>query len=286
MARFDWYQATVRAEAPEVRECVLAGLGGSWEPLHKAPHGYGFGDRLVSPEGSLALLWWGGSHAHPHVVFSGEDAQAGSELLRTHFPGHAVSRADPCLDYAEPGAYDRLQDVAVGIAKDRGIRVGTAGDHLVTLKGRTLYLGSTSSHTRLRLYDKAAELREKFAADPVRLLTVPPELARLECQVRPQTAEAKAAAAVASPIELMGSAAWMRELMRQVSGLELEPFQAGRGWRQSDDARAYSALLAQYGGLLLRVCGDLGSWECLGLQIGHDLAEREAAMKRRRYGGA
>jgi hypothetical protein len=152
---------------------------------------------------------------------------------------------------------------------------------LVTLQGRTLYLGATSSHTRLRLYDKAAELRGKFAADPVRLASIPSDLARLECQVRPQSAEAKAGAAVASPIELMGSAAWMRELMRQVAGLELEPFQAGRGWRQSDDDRAYSALLAQYGGLLRRIRGDLGSWECLGLQLGSDLAAREVAKRER-----
>jgi hypothetical protein len=282
MARFDWYQATVRAEVPDVRACLAESLGGSWEALHKAPHGYGFGDRLMSSDGPRALVWWGGAHAYPHVVFSGEDAHAGSELLRTHFPGHAVSRADPCIDYAEPGSYDRLQELAVGVAKDRGIRVGTAGDHLVTLQGRTLYLGATSSHTRLRLYDKAAELREKFARDPVRLASIPSELARLECQVRPQSAEAKARAAVASPIELMGSAAWMRELMRQVAGLELEPFQAGKGWRQSDDDRAYAALLAQYGGLLQRIRVDLGSWECLGLQIGSDLAARAVANRERR----
>jgi hypothetical protein len=281
MARFDWYQGTVRASVPDIRAC-LSGLavGGAWEPLRKAPHGYAFGDRLVDADGPVGMLWWGGTHAHPHAVVSGEAAQAAAELLRADFPDHSVSRADPCIDYAEAGAYERLQGLAVGVARDRKVKVGTAGDHLVTMEGRTVYLGATSSHTRLRLYDKAAELRGKFAADPVRLATVPAELARLECQVRPQTAEAKRAAAVADPISLMGSAAWMRELMRHVAGLDLEPFVAGKVWRQSDDDRAYAAVLAQYGGLFRRMAAVQG-WECIGPQIRDDLAEREEAAGRR-----
>jgi hypothetical protein len=281
VARFDWYQATCRA-APEVVRTVLEGLavGGRWEPAKKVPHGYGFGDRLVDGTGLVAQLWWGGMHEHPHAVVTGELAHAGAELLRTHVPDHRVTRADACIDYAEPGAYDRLQGIALGVARDRGIRVGTAGDHLVTMKGRTCYLGAPSSHTRLRLYDKAEELREKFANDPARLETIPGELARLECQVRPQTREAKKIAAQLDPLSIMGSAAWMRELMQQVAGLELEPFVAGKVWRQADDDRAYAALLAQYGGLLRRLAVDQG-WECLGLQLRDDLAEREERARRR-----
>lgn len=276
MARFDWMQATVQTSPGELLE-ALGGLAvaGQWEHLKRAPFGYDVGRRLVDAEGQVCQLWSGGIHDRPHVVFSGETAPAGADLLRSAFPGkHSVTRADVCIDYAEPGAYDRLQDLALDIARDRSIKVGTAGDHLLTKQGRTLYLGATSSHTRLRLYDKAAELREQFTNNLPKLLLVPDHLARLEVQVRPQTREAKAAAAAASPIELMGSAAWMRELMRQVAGVELEPFNAGRLWRQADDDRAYAAMLAQYGGMLARVVGGLGSWECLGLQLRDDLAER------------
>lgn len=279
MARFDWYQATVRADVDQVRSLLLERLGGALEPQRKAPHGYGFADRLEDASGVVAQVWWGGTHAYPHVVATGEQAQSVAELLRAELPDHSVSRADACVDYAEPGAYDRLQAICVSVAEARGVKVGTAGDHLVTMRGRTCYLGATSSHTRLRLYDKAEELRQKFAADPVRLAAVPAELARLECQVRPQTPKAKAEAAKVDPVVLMGSAAWMRELMRQVSGLDLHPFEAGKSWRQSDDDRAYAALLAQYGGLLRRVCADLGSWDCVGLQIGADLDRRDAAKR-------
>lgn len=281
MARFDWYQATVRAPVEVVRECLAAvGGGAQWEPLRKAPHGYGFGDRLVDADGIVAQVWWGGCHAHPHVTASGESAQPTADLLRSQLPDHSVSRADVCIDYAEPGAYDRLQGLALGVARERKVRVGTAGDHLVTLQGRTLYLGSVTSHTRLRLYDKAFELRQKFAKDPARLASVPGELARLECQVRPQTPRAKSEAARIPPLVVMGSAAWMRELMRQVAGLELHPFDAGKPWRQADDDRAYAHLLAQWGGLLRRMAETHGSWDMVGRQIGADLAERDEAKRR------
>lgn len=281
MARFDWYQATVRASVPDVRSCLqVLGDGSRWEPLRRAPHGYGFGDRLVDADGVVAQVWWGGVHGHPHVTLSGEVAQPGASLLRSELPDHSVTRCDVCIDYADPGAYDRLQGLALGVARDRRVKVGTAGDHLVTMQGRTLYLGSVSSHTRLRLYDKAFELRQKFAKDPARLASVPSELARLECQVRPQTPLAKSEASKVDPMVVMGSAAWMRELMRQVAGLDLHPFEVRKPWRQADDDRAYAHLLAQWGGLLKRMVQTHGSWDMVGRQIGCDLAEREDAKRR------
>jgi hypothetical protein len=276
VARFDWYQGTVKASPGAVLE-ALGGLAvaGVWEHLKRAPFGYDVGQRLVDKDGQVCQVWWGGMHEHPHAVFSGESAPAGADVLRSVFSGlHTVSRVDVCIDYAEPGAYDRLQDSALVVAKDRRVKVGTAGDHLLTKQGRTVYLGGRGSHTRLRIYDKAAELRDQFANNLVKLLEVPADLARLEVQVRPQTPAAKAAAAMADPVSLMGSAAWMRELMRQVAGLELEPFQAGRLWREADDDRAYAAVLAQYGGMFERLFRSLGSWECVGLQMRDDLAER------------
>lgn len=282
MVRFDWYQATVTAQVQDLRSSLGELAEDGWERLSRVPHGYGFGDVLNDADGALLRLWWGGTHDQPHVVASGESAQRVAEHLREYFPAHRVTRADVCQDYAEPGAYDRLQELALGVARERGIKVGTAGDHLLTLKGRTLYVGSPASHARLRVYDKAEELRAKFAGQYAKLEAIPDQLARFEVQVRPQTVEAKAAASKAEPVALIGSAAWLRELWRQVEGAELEPFQAGAAWRASDDARAYAAMLPQYGAMLRRLRADLGSWDCVGLQIGHDLAELEAAKRLRR----
>lgn len=281
MARFDWYQATVPAPLPVLLGALSDLSSGKWDNSGRAPQGYGMKHRFDDADGVVCQVWSGGTHEHPHVVFSGETAPAGADLLRSSFEGHRVTRADVCIDYAEPGAYDRLQELALSVARERRIKVGTAGDHLLTKEGRTLYLGSTASHTRLRIYDKAAELRVKYQAQLHKLAELPAELARFECQVRPQTFESKCAAAVADPVSLMGSAAWMRELVRLVSGTELEPFQAARPWRQADDDRAYAALLAQYGGMLRRRVVDHGSWSALGAQIGGDLAERESWLSRR-----
>ena len=281
MASFDWYQATVRAPVGDLMAALRGGLGvrPEWEQAKRAPQGYETAWRLVDADGLVCQVWSGGHHVYPHAVISGEVAHAGAELLRAELPDHSVSRLDPCIDYAEPGAYDRLQALALQVAVDRGIKVGTAGDHLVTMKGRTVYLGATSSVTRLRLYEKAEELRAKFANDPERLAGVPGELARLECQVRPHGPEAKRAASRLDPISVMGSAAWMRELMRLVAGLDIEPWQAERGWRQSDDDRAYAAMLAAYGGLLERRAQAQG-WEVMGLQLRDDLAARQLAKRR------
>lgn len=282
MARFDWYQATVPADVGPLLQALEGAADGAhrWEYMRKAPQGYGFGQTLEDASGRVAAVWWGGTHSRPHVVASGEAAVSVSQVLRSDFPEHYVTRADPCMDFAEPGAYDRLQDAALQVAKERGVRVGTAGDHLVTFKGRTVYLGAPTSHTRLRIYDKAEELRQKFAHQPARLEGIPDELARFELQVRPQTHQARLAAAMSDPVALMGSSAWSRELLKRVSGLELEPFEAGKPWRQADDQRAYAAFLAQYGGLLGRIRADLGSWECVGLQLGDDLDKLQASKGR------
>lgn len=282
MARFDWYQASVDALPAELLSVLpeAADASPKWERMRKAPHGYAFGQTLSDLDGKVLSVWWGGCHSVPHVVASGESSPVVADLLRSKWPGHRVTRVDVCEDYSEPGSYDRLQEISLTVAREHRIRVGTAGDHLLTKEGRTMYLGAPTSHTRLRVYDKAAELRAKFEHQPAKLATVPDELARFEVQVRPQTPLAKLAASEADPITLMGSSAWMRRLMQLVSGLELEPFHAGKPWRQADDERAYAALLAQYGGVLLRLRDELGSAECLGLQIVSDLAERGSRAKR------
>lgn len=283
MARFDWYQATVRRPLDDVRQalCTLGAGSVVFDQQNKAPQGYGAAWRVQADGFTVAQLWAGGSQPFPHVVFSGEDAQPGAQLLRDAFPDdHFVTRLDSCLDYPDPGAYDVLQAQCLEVAKARKVKIDTRGDHLVTLEGRTLYLGSTKSATRLRLYDKAAEMRAKLRADQVALLEVPDHLARLEVQVRPQTFQARCLAARAEPLSMFGSSAWTRDLIRQVEGLEVEPCSMERAWRRSDDERAYMTMLAQYGAVLGRM-GLAQGWDCLGLQIRDDLAAQAAAKRKR-----
>jgi len=278
-ARFDWYQASAFTDVTTLRG-ILSEVkpGAEWENLERVPHGYDFGWRLSDGDGRIVDVWHGSKHAHPHFVSSGAVAHDVSELIRAELPGkHAVSRADPCMDFLGESSYDLLQDKFVQVASERKIKLDTRGDHLLYKQGRTVYLGAESSNVRARVYDKAFELRAKFQPFPDVLETIPEHLARLEAQVRPKGAAAKLAAGSASPVELFGSADWLRYLMQHVAGLDLEPFQASPVWRKSDDDRAYAAMLTQYGNLLRRMRENLGSAECVGLQIFDDLA----AIKRR-----
>ena len=280
MAAFDWYQATIRSDADSVLEALM-GLGDRVALHHgKGLHGYAHATILESEDGARATVWHGGTHEYPHALLTSESAQAGAEIIRASFPEHFVTRADARVDFDAPGAFDAILPHMLEVAADRRVKVDTRGDHLLTKEGRTVYLGSPSSAVRQRLYDKAAELRAKFAADPAKLAGIPAHLARLEAQVRPQTRESRLAFASIEPMAVMGSSPWLRDVWQRVAGTELQPVQVGKVWRQSDDDRAYAYLLAQYGGLLQRKCAELGSWACVGLQIGHDLAEREKAKRR------
>jgi len=279
VAAFDWYQATIREPSDDVLEACL-GLGERAYLEHgKGRQGYGTTTRVVDQEGLLAQVLHGGSHAYPHVIFTSDQAQPGAEMIRARFPLHEVTRVDAREDFGDEGAFDRMLPVLLSAAERHRVRVDTRGDHLLRKEARTVYLGAPSSAVRLRQYDKAAELRAKFAADPVRLASVPENLTRLEAQVRPQTSEGRRQFASIEPLAVMGSSAWLRDVWQAVAGMDLEPVQVGKAWRQSDDDRAYSYLLAQYGGLLDRLKNDLGSWACVGEQIGYDLAERHKAER-------
>jgi Replication initiation factor len=279
VAGFDWYQATVRGSVDDVLAGCLTLGEGAFLSHSRGVHGFATTTTIKGDDGTLGAVWHGGTHALPHVVFTGEGAQAGAELIRASFPDHHVTRLDSREDFGGEGVFDRLQPVLMGVAEARRIKVGTAGDHLLTMEGRTVYLGSTKSPVRLRMYDKAAELRAKFAASPDKLATIPAHLTRLEAQVRPETREAKAQAATLDPLAVFGCSAWLRDVWRGVVGLEVDPVQVTKPYRQSDHERAKAYMLAQYGGVLRAMFEDSGSWECVGLQLGHDLAERNAGKR-------
>jgi hypothetical protein len=280
VAGFDWYQATIQKPLDDVLEAFAA--PGRWLEHGKGAQGYATRTRVLDDAGTVASVMHGGAHAYPHAVCTGEAAQAGAEVIRAHFPQHAVSRLDVREDFGGADTFDRMLPALLSAAKAHRVRVDTRGDHLLRQEARTVYLGAPSSAVRLRQYDKAAELRAKFAADPVRLLDVPEHLTRLEAQVRPQTQESRHAFASIEPVAVMGSSAWLRDVWSSVVGLEVEPVQVGKPWRQADDDRAYAYLLAQYGGLLTRRQVDHGSWCALGQQLGADLAERAKATKGQR----
>lgn len=281
MAQFDWYQATVPDVSVDDFLAACFELDERVELAHaKGLHGYAHTTRVLGPDGELAKVFHGGSHPYLHAQFTSDSAPAGAQLLRCQFPAHLPSRIDACEDFGGEGTFDRFLPSLLSSADRYRVKVDTRGDHLLRKEARTVYLGAKTSAVQLRQYDKASELRSKFQADPARLATVPEHLTRVEAQVRPQTREARQTFATIEPMAVMGSAPWLRDVWQSIAGLGIEPVQVGKKWRQADDDRAYAYLLAQYGALLQRVQGDLGSWSAVGAQIGHDLAERAKAQRK------
>jgi hypothetical protein len=277
MPTFDWYQATIPRPCDDVLEALMPLEDGAELAHAKGIQGYAYTTRIEGHRGTVASVWHGGSHPHPHVVITGEMAQAGADCIRVAFPLHKVTRVDAKEDFGDAEAFDRITPHLVEVARARRVKLDTRGDHLLTMQGRSVYLGSPKSAAMLRLYDKAAELRHKYQADPVRLAEIPQNLTRLEAQVRPQTAEARLRFASIEPIEVLGSAKWLRELWLLVAGQELTPVQVEKGYRQSDHERARAFILAQYGNWLRREFADLGSWAAVGAQLGYDLDKRQEA---------
>ena len=280
MAAFDWYQATVPAPVDDVLEALL-GLSERATLLHTKGHnGYAHSTVVAGSDGPVGAVWHGGTHEHPHAYFTGDQADEGSQCIRAAFPEHYVTRFDPRVDFIDATAYERIQNVMIDVSREYRVKPRVMGDHLVHQQGRTFMLGSASSVVQERLYEKTAEQRAKFASDPARLAAIPDHWVRLEAQIRPQTRGSRLLSATLHPVAAMGSSPWLREVWRRVQGTELQPVQLGKVWRQADDERAYTCLLAQYGGLLQRMAEDHGSFCALGSQIGHDLSERAKAKRR------
>jgi hypothetical protein len=274
MIGFDWYQATVPRPVDDVLEALGELAPGLALGHGKGHHGYAYSATLGNPEhGTVATVWHGGSHEYPHAVVTGDWAQPGAELIRARFPEHSVSRLDVREDFAGATTFDDLCPHLLAVAAQRRLQVGCAGDWALTHQARTLYLGSPKSDVRLRMYDKAAELRARFVHEwQAAVAGVPKHLTRVEAQIRPANAAAKRVAASVDPVEALGCSRWMRDVWNAVAGLDLEPVQLGRKWRPADDDRAWSYLLAQYGGLLRRRMLEHGSWAALGAQLGEDLS--------------
>jgi hypothetical protein len=284
VAAFDWYQATIPQPVDDVLE-VLSGLAPRLLLSHeRGHHGYASTAVLGTADlGPVARVWHGGSHPYPHATVSGSWAVAGAEAIRAAFPVHSVSRLDVREDYTEAGAFDKILPHLLASAEKNRIVVGTAGDHLLTKQARTVYLGAPSSAVRMRLYDKRSEVLAKLPAKGIerdrawqRLPNwedFPDHWTRLEAQIRPGTKESKRAFASIEPTAALGSSAWMREVWAGLHGMDLQPVQVGQPYRLADTERQYAWLLSCGRKQFLRLLDELGSWECVGKQIGFDLEQ-------------
>jgi hypothetical protein len=266
--RFDWYQATI-PENPMVLVNLLQNTYGENVQVREGRglHGYRQRFDIVGEDFVLASVLAGGENGHPNAWASGPETDAFQAIIREHWGGfmeHRVTRFDAAEDFDQEGAYEALRRVVRAVAKSEGVK----GLEIVpedAAEGRTFYAGAPTSAVRLRLYEKGKQERAK-AKEPE---TIPANWTRIEVQVRPKQ-DSGFVAAMVSPEKAWGFSTWTQDVAKRALELDVPRVQI-KPWRESDDDRAWRYMLRQYGPLLLRVKGDLGSWAAVGAQIGHDI---------------
>lgn len=262
--RFDWYQGTVpERDVQEVCKVVGSAFDylNAWRP-GRAQNGYERAAELATGSIVKARIMWGGVNADHgvHVLASGDDAPVLARCVRERWPDHKVSRFDSCEDYDEPGAYERLREIALRVATKHDVKANEIVSHRGD-DGCTLYIGSPTSAVRGRIYEKGKQLGGS------------PHWARAELQVRPSS-KVKGVCSRLPPSEVWGLSSWSQDLAVRMGNADLRRV-AMASWRPTDFERAYTSMLRQYGNTLRTLLDDLGSWECVGKQIGDDLTALE-----------
>lgn len=255
LSRFDWYQATLSKDGQMSGVDLLAHLTDEAPKAVKGRFGYSRGWQMRREGRTLATVLCG--HGKPdHVVVTGEDSPLVAEALRRHAPGHTVSRADVCEDFA--GGTDFFGATRSLCKNHLGGRVILTEYVETGLTGQaaTLYVGSRESETRVRMYEKGKQ-DTAYAPDTV----------RLEVQVRPGKPDRKAYAAGIEPEAFWGFAKWSRWLIQEVAA-KAAPAAPVRSERVSDLDGAVDAMAVQYGRRLIElIARHDGDLEAFALDI-------------------
>lgn len=269
MVRFDAYTATLTGPKPDDLMQILFDQVGLGATFYETKGFHTFGKRLAIKDSGgheVGAVQYGGRQGD-RLMFEvkGEPSGRAVEALRARFE-HRVTRVDSCADFDAPGAFKRLLGACTTVKKAHGIMGGKAGDwDDFPEKGRTLYLGSTSSPVRARLYEKG--LQPEYAH------LDKPNWVRLEAQVRPKAKEAGQEFSKLSAIEVWGAGRWTRDIAAKVLQEHVEPHPAGSVYRLSQREAALRWVCKQYGAHLVSLADDLGGWDCVGLTLGEMMQE-------------
>lgn len=260
--RFDAYSATTKeADYRGLADLVKELTFGEQITVKEGKGMHTFGNRLGFKDESgteFANIMWGGSQEFTFIEVKGERTPAAVEALRERY-WHRVTRVDSCADFDAPGAFERLLGPCLDVKRDyrlKGSRLGDWEDF--PEDGRTLYLGSPSSVSRVRLYEKGKQPEYKHLDRP--------DWVRIEAQIRPSK-EAKESFNSITPLDCWGASKWTRELAARVLQKHVEPHSAGSTYRLSEREAALRWMCKQYAGHLLSLAADLGGWDCVGLTL-------------------
>lgn len=219
--QFDWYQATIAAPPSTILDAAMADLPNAHEIVHEARGGAGYSNsaKILDRGGdTLAFMLHGSKTAAPNLRGTSHRAVPVSELIRRHWPDHAVSRVDVAEDMTEEGLFRRIETQMRTIARAHSIESGLAFVPDDLDKGMTYRVGAPSSATLVRLYEKGREMLSKGTCT---VEDFDPHHVRIEIQCRPQKA-AKKRFATLDPVEAWGSSKWTQHLAAAVMALDVE----------------------------------------------------------------
>lgn len=266
---FDWYSASIQAPVGDVADLLqLSYPGHVWE-ISSPKNGYSHCDKLLNPAGEAVLqIMYGGSAqgSKVHAFSSGSHAHRFAWAVRKAFPIHEVTRVDVAIDYDEQGAWRSLHQH--GLAVSRAVSVknnyqGPSGeqDYEIAAEGRTLYVGSRSSVSMLRIYEKGQK------DDKTR-----PYWVRAEFEFKPKTN--REAFCQMSPLEIVNNTKLGRAFFSQlVTLVKSKPVKCGTIRVETDHERSLRHLKNQYKNILLAELKRLdGCYESLGLSLLSDTA--------------
>lgn len=278
-AGYDYHAGTFRQElGPIIRQLgdvlpvteVVPGHG--WQ-------GYASSLRLKDQSGlQLAFLAYGGANPGVHVQVSGDSADDWVAHLQEHYRSVHTTRIDAAIDWAGLGLFDRIVTPAVDRFRASRMKILSAGDWHSQETSRTIYFGSPSSRVRVRLYEKGAEVLEKWGAKvPDLASTIPPGWVRCEVQIRPDNREVMEFAHRFPAMELFGASKVSRSIIEQIEGIRLPRFKFRQVQVPLAGEASYLQLLSQYGPTIARLRASWGE-DVLYSRLSADL-DRIAVQK-------
>ena len=275
MVRFDAYTAT----GHDIDVSAVLGwlFSDGWgQSLHQGAGFHTFKERIWVTDSAgdqIGAVQYGGARQGDRVMVEvkGEHTPRVVEALRSACE-HRCTRADVCADFDAPGAYGRVLKFVVEVKKAHklyGERRGDWEDH--PEKGRTQYLGASSSPIKARLYEKGLQPEYAHLAMP--------NWVRLELQVRPQK-DAKAEYSKLAPIDVWGASKWTRELAAAVLLEHVDAHPAGTVYKLTDRDHKLRWMLRQYGPALVSLVEDCGGWDVAGLTLQEMLRDMKQRARR------
>jgi len=201
-----------------------------------------------TPENTLLfrLLWSADSSLH--LISSGRRSAIVARVIRRLAPLHYCTRVDSAVDFVGQDRFNDLVDQANYVREKTwafGRRISsTMIEQDKETAGRTFYLGSMSSETLMRIYDKAVEQRAKL---PKHLqFDVPSIWSRCEVVARPKDKERRLFLSKCSAVDVWQSSEAVAEFYKLLNQPDFARDMPERDPKVEDFNKAYWTMLYQY----------------------------------------